>query len=414
MFEGFPSHWSTLKKLIWLYKGVMKAASWVWKTVSGSLLHITDAIAGDVSALSVAINPVQDLHGYDNPWPAGGGKNLCGNMSQGYWAYSNGTWTGSGVWIATYPKIKCKPNTNYVASWGNGYQTRWQGFVWYDADGNYIGTDNEQAAKTTGITATSPANAAYMIYNIAGTTSSTNIVPSDITEFQIEEGSTATTYSPYSNICPISGWTQAKIWREVTHDTSANPTLTIDLDGTIYGGTLDVLTGVLTVTHRYFVADGTTIKVTGGYGAGGPNWLPAIVLPTGQNGYGYPGIVCDKLKHVTSSAIQNTENSIAFGNTGNPIMVLHIGTMQGTDGTHGYNSTDAVKAAVNAWLSENPLQICYKLATPQTVQLTPAQLTLLAGENYVWCDTGDISLTYKAAEPNNLVGTAIVGTAKAG
>lgn len=121
-------------------------------------------------------------------------------------------------------------------------------------------------------------------------------------------------------------------------------------------------------------------------------------MPAGQNGFGYPGIVCDKLKHVTAgSAIQNTENAIAFGNTGNPILVLHIGTMQGTDGTHGYNSAAEVQAAVNAWLSENPLQICYKLAAPAaTVQLDPETLSTLAGENNVWADTGGVSVTYQS------------------
>ena len=59
----------------------------------------------------------------------------------------------------------------------------------------------------------------------------------------------SSTFAPYSNICPISGWTEAKVWVEPTHDTTANPTVTIDLDGTRYGGTLDVTTGVLTVTH---------------------------------------------------------------------------------------------------------------------------------------------------------------------
>lgn len=122
------------------------------------------------------------------------GKNLfVGSFQQGYWAFANGSFTSDNYWICT-DKIPCKPDTVYVTSWGNGYTTRWQGFVWYDSDGNYISTTNSQSSATNGKTFTSPASAAYMVYNIAGTTSSTAITPSAITSFQIEYGSTATAY----------------------------------------------------------------------------------------------------------------------------------------------------------------------------------------------------------------------------
>ena len=39
-------------------------------------------------------------------------------------------------------------------------------------------------------------------------------------------------------------------------------------------------------------------------------------------------------------------------------------------------------------------QVCYKLATPLTIQLTPAQLSTLKGDNNVWSDAGDVTLEY--------------------
>ena len=45
-------------------------------SASGSIASFSDGSASPVTALSVSIEPVQDLHGYDNPWPAGGGKNI--------------------------------------------------------------------------------------------------------------------------------------------------------------------------------------------------------------------------------------------------------------------------------------------------------------------------------------------------
>ena len=45
-------------------------------------------------------------------------------------------------------------------------------------------------------------------------------------------------------------------------------------------------------------------------------------------------------------------------------------------------------------LSAQPVQIVYELATPQTYQLTPQEVQLLAGENNIWADTGDSTVEY--------------------
>lgn len=40
-------------------------------------------------------------------------------------------------------------------------------------------------------------------------------------------------------------------------------------------------------------------------------------------------------------------------------------------------------------------QVCYKLAEPVTVQLSPQTITSLLGQNNVWSDAGDVSVTWK-------------------
>ena len=40
------------------------------------------------------------------------------------------------------------------------------------------------------------------------------------------------------------------------------------------------------------------------------------------------------------------------------------------------------------------VQLCYELATPQTIQLTTSQLTTLAGYNTIYTDIGNITLQY--------------------
>lgn len=83
-------------------------------------------------------------------------------------------------------------------------------------------------------------------------------------DVQIESGSQMTSYAPYSNICPISGWSAVDV---TVADDITDPTIenvyTIDLDGTRYGGTLDVVSGVLTVDRGYIASyNGETLPST--------------------------------------------------------------------------------------------------------------------------------------------------------
>ena len=44
----------------------------------------------------------------------------------------------------------------------------------------------------------------------------------------------------------------------------------------------------------------------------------------------------------------------------------------------------------------NGVQLCYELATPQTIQLTAQQIDLLLGTNNVWSDGGEVTVVYSA------------------
>ena len=52
-----------------------------------------------IKELEINIDPVQDLHGYDYPWPAGGGKNLV-DSSQFSPSSAHVTVDASGEWVA--------------------------------------------------------------------------------------------------------------------------------------------------------------------------------------------------------------------------------------------------------------------------------------------------------------------------
>ena len=53
-------------------------------------------------------------------------------------------------------------------------------------------------------------------------------------------------------------------------------------------------------------------------------------------------------------------------------------------------------ASFVTWLQSNPIQAVYPLETPQTYQLTPQEVKTLLGQNNIWADTGDCSVSYRA------------------
>ena len=176
-------------------------------------------------------------------------------------------------------------------------------------------------------------------------------------KFQLELGSTATEYKPYNG-----------------------QSYTIQLGQTVYVGTLDVVSGVLTVTHK--MVD-----------MGELNW--AYTLLNGSGSF-YVSMADAKLPSTNSTVANMISSGYAIDTANN----IYTDTTSGrlSLNTSGYvqvrnsNYTDATtfKTAMNG------VQLCYELATPQTYQLTPQQIQTLYGDNNVWADSGDVSITYKA------------------
>jgi hypothetical protein len=231
MFKhGFPPEWSTLKKLIWIVgSGIVGAASGIWKTVTGTLIHITDALASPMRKCEVTLEPIQDLHGQDAPYPAGGGKQL--------FDIDNPLFTAAVVGYLTSYGSKVEDGKLY-----NGGQkgiTSGSGITIPAEEGNYtlsfyingesatfevravtLNQDNSWATYTTIYS--------YMGVEVTGQQTITVAFPSGYTHLflsvysatqygswetnvMIEKGSTASPWQPFSNICPITGWTGCEV-----------------------------------------------------------------------------------------------------------------------------------------------------------------------------------------------------------
>ena len=234
-------------------------------TVSGNPATFTVQNAKALS-LSVPIVPTQDLHGYSSPWPAGGGKNLfdvTDSVIRGY--VSN-----AGKWIASAGNERSaisgllQPGTYTISKISS---SRFRVGIFdskptpnEDLNSSEFWTANPQTATSLTITTQTAGYLAIFMYNGSSEAHTADEIANSI---QIESGSSATAWEPYSNICPITGRTGVTVYVSPTQNVADATTYTSDWTspaGTVYGGTLDVVTGVLTVDRANIASyNGETI-----------------------------------------------------------------------------------------------------------------------------------------------------------
>lgn len=148
---------------------------------------------------------------------------------------------------------------------------------------------------------------------------------------------------------------------------------TTDLDDACYGGTLDVTTGLLTVTHRFIeVSECASVST-----ASTDVKYAQISFGTGN------GADADHSTNVSSKYIQVESAPETDGYYRIVSSYLYIYDNRFTDQT-----------TANSILSAEKPQFVYKLANPQTYQLDPRQVYTIVGNNNIWSDTGNITISY--------------------
>ena len=189
---------------------------------SGSIASFQTNLAENLSRLMVDVDPVQDLHGYENPWPAGGGKNVFNylNIRNSYSGLtisldSDGAITVSGVPTANYINLTYYTDITDLLVDGATYtisQTNTAvNIVYLQVDAKktdnttlYITTNNSSGVRS--FTVDKSTYVQYQIVVMAGTMANWGSDSRTITsKFQLEKGSASTSFAPYSNECPISG-----------------------------------------------------------------------------------------------------------------------------------------------------------------------------------------------------------------
>lgn len=340
-------------------------------TAAGAAASFPDG-AEDIPVrdLTANIEPVQDLHGYDHPWPAGGGKNLIGKPGgyDGSGNYQPNARAICSEFIAVNEgnTFICSKKTVFNASWSHVYA------LLFDSNKEFISQSQIFSyAALAGSPYTIPSGASYVVFSVYvdNTDWDTGIYTF---ELQVERGSTITSYVPYSNICPISGWTGAEINRSGA-DTSDPETLSISWQteaGTVYGGTLDVTTGVLTVDKTIVVTTWGDMEDT--------TTIGGVVRKMSRSG-----------------------TSLTVDGEGISNICKYLGGSWSADiGTRWFHDTwNAFFYLPPDTPSDTVIEWVATLATPITYQLTPTEVTTLLGENNIWADCGPVETEYRA-DPN--------------
>lgn len=193
------------------------------------------------------------------------------------------------------------------------------------------------------------------------------------------------------NVRPISGWTGATL-------TCNNETINIDWTneaGEVYGGSLDVTTGVLTVNRKAVTVSAITTVLAAyvksdaidGF-ATNSEIYPRIAFNS------QPDLFCDKLMQAKANIWEWTGYANCFAVNSNQI---HINISNELLGITDYTEEDrtTAKEKLNTWLAENPVTLTIPV-TPVTYQLTAQEVKTILGENNIFADTGDVSVEYRA------------------
>lgn len=424
-----------------LYEPITFGQASAQHSLSGSVVSFSDGNGSDFDALSVEINPVQNLNGYDKPWPAGGGKNLF-NADTGANGYidNNGAVVSRSYQFAS-DYIAVTAGSSYTISAAS--QMGNIGIAYFDSNKAIILPRVDNASRQT-LTITPASGVGYVRFWFY-VNSSTNLNPTNVKEtykVQFESGSTATAYVPYSNICPISGWTEAKVTRTGknilppgTSGTQQGATYTVNPDGTI------TVTGTATgsskrILNSALLKGGTQYVLSGCPIGGGQGKFGLALYETGTNtilgtdfgsGVTYTP-VSDEIIDVGirywygQSPAGTWKPQLEIGSSpttyepfsGNTCTIDLNGTRYGgtLDVLTGVLTVDRANIASyngetlpGEWISSMDVyapgttpttgaQVVYELASSQTVQLTAQQVQTLIYNNNVFADTGNVSLTY--------------------
>lgn len=275
LVDGMPSDYSQAMKDIGTLKNQMQRAypddstigenTWSSKNIVDMLCpEIKESgnpvlcypVAGYPLGVKASWEPVQE--GTGTPYPAGGGKNLWGDLIQNTFVSQLGFSSGhSGA--KTTGKIPCTEGDNYTLSCATSFAAAPGNIgvlAYFDASDTMLTRIDNTYQRA--FTLTAPANVAYLRASCYKETDADNV--------QLEKSATATAYAPYENIRPIKGRDSVKVERCGENLLNIKPFNKVTKNG---------------ITYEYIPDGGIHMSGTATANADGPTF-PIWHLPPGK------------------------------------------------------------------------------------------------------------------------------------
>lgn len=278
------------------------------------------------------------------------GKNMLDKSTivQGALRGNDGGVDTSSTTRVTTDFIEVFGGNTYITSIESG--KKFVAYHLYDKDKNSI----SQNLTTNPITAYQSAKYIRIAF---GYDDNSTIIPSDVSSAQFELGNQSTTYEAYNGTTAL-----------------------INLGGTYYGGSVDVVSGKITLTF----AEEDLGNKTWAYDNNNQRFQTTISgIKRMTNNGEVPKTLCSIYQAISISDFDNISkpNYKIRGNVANDVIFI-----RNTDYTDG----NVFKTAMNG------VKIYYELATPIVVYASnTAEIPTINGFNQVFADTGDVAVKYK-------------------
>lgn len=348
-------------------------------TADGNPATFTDGADGMyIKSIVATLEPNQDLHGYDSPFPGGITKNLLKLLApqtitrNGVTITINGdgTVTVNGT-ASSYTEIAIANNVTVpigslvFSGCPNGgsstaYSLRWSSSM----------REIDEYGSGESVTTTTEESVTVSIYIANGTTLN-NAVFSPM----IRENGASADFEPYENICPIEGYDSVAF-------NASLQAVRVELPSTTYGGVLDSENGNLTVTHKLVAMESV-------------NWS-RTALSAGFGIYTTSGALIGKGMDdtkVISSMFASSPSSDALGST--PDASIRGRATSYNQIVVRYDAVETVEDFVAAVTGQT---MCFKLETPVVIPMgSGIPLKTVYGNNTVSMDAkGTILVKYCA------------------
>lgn len=333
-----------------------------WQTFVGNPLEFDAPKAHTLQSVTVEFEPIQDTSGGDpspsNICPITGctganvyrtGKNLIPSTLNQY----SETTVYLGQSGTDYPFF-LKAGTYTISS---NFEGSSRVSYYYKEENGTQTTIQTNSVSGTGYSFTLPSDGNYRFHMYRSTTNG-GLSVSELSNVQLEIGSSKSAYEPYQGTSVAVSW-----------QTEA---------GTVYGGSLDVTSGVLTVDRTYaLLNDLAKWQST----SGTLNFTYNESFSDRKlYANSYNGLLCSYYK-VSSQSPNDTGRWASASNY-----------------KFGFASSTLTLTQIQQDATAGNIAILYELATPQTYQLTPQQVQAIVGRNVMWTDC--VSLTVQARGTN--------------